>query len=246
MMSWKHQSAFVSNEPTIIKHEVKSNPDKSVKSNQNKSVNITKEQGNFKTVETEILKTDVIDSKLLLMNGKDIIITSDRIHINSKNNSLHLSPNGNVNINNNLLIDNKITTINNNLVVKKKMKTSMNMHLIKRIIKAPRIVIDKDDYNICNHYVIDVDPKISKKEIVMLPFNTYTDDCLPMVYTHAYIIHFSVNAEKKDKVNIMIMIDEQDLTIKLESCYSSLSLMWLPNGKWVIHSLGYKTTPIDI
>jgi hypothetical protein len=236
-MSWKYQSAFVSNEPTIIKQQVKSKSDKSGK--------ITKQYANFKTLETETLKTDVIDNNYLLMNGKDIIITSDRLHINSKKNSLCMPPNGPVNINNNMLIDDTTTTINNDLIVKNKMKTSMNMHLVKRIIKAPKIVLDKNDYDICNHYVIDVEPKITKKEIVMLPFNNYTTDCLPINYTHVYIIHLCVNGEKEDDVDIDIIIDSQDLVIKMESCYSSLSLMWLPQGKWLIHTLGYKTIPID-
>ena len=51
-----------------------------------------------------------------------------------------------------------------------------------------------------------------------------------------------VNCTKDAIVDIDVIFKEQGLTLKLHSRNSSLSLMWLPEGKWIIHSLGYKTS----
>ena len=110
-MSWRNQSAFVTNEPTAGK-------DTYLLAKKTNAKN-----GVFKTIETEVLKTNAISNNYLIINSKDIIITSDRLHINSKNNSFQMSPTGPININNTMLIDKSSTTIDGELEVTQKMKS---------------------------------------------------------------------------------------------------------------------------
>jgi hypothetical protein len=60
------------------------------------------------------------------------------------------------------------------------------------------------------------------------------------------MIHFCINADKESLVDIDIVLEPQNLLVKLQSRYSSLSLLWVPEGKWLIHTLGYKTRLLDI
>lgn len=230
-MSWRNQSAFVTNEPTT-----------------DTSLSVPKpkaKKGVFKTVETEVLNTNAITNNYLIIDSKDVIITSDRLHINSKNNSFQIPKTGPININNTMLIDTSSTTIDGELEVTQKMRSSMHMYLVKRVIVAERVIFDKEDYNKCNHYIIDTNSKNNHNYLYLLPFNSYNDDDYPADCTHAYIIHFCVNAKKSDNVDIRVIIEDQDMIIKMSSRFSSLSLLWSPSGQWLIHSLGYKTIPLN-
>lgn len=256
-MSWRQQSAFVVKEETIVKKTRKDS-----KSNTTNS--------KFKKLETEILKTGIIDNPYLMINGKEVIITANRLIANSKNNSFQVPADGPININNALFVGDKTIKMDGVVYVSEKIKSAMNMQKIIYIPKEPRSVLDENDYIKGNHFVVDIEREENRKEIHLMPFSRtefYEGD-------HGYIINLCVNikmndidvssssedessdSESKnynsyngytyDCVDIVVSTEGQDLAIKMESCYSSLSLLWLPQGKWLIHSLGYKTTLIDI
>ena len=250
-MSWRQQSAFVVKEETIVK-----NTRKASKSNATNS--------KFKKLETEILKTGIIDNPYLMINGKEIIITANRLNASSKNNSFQVPADGPVNINNSLFVGDKTVKMDGVVSVSEKIKSAMNMQKIIYIPKEPRSVLDENDYIKGNHFVVDIERKGNRKEIHLMPFSRtefYEGH-------HGYIINLCVNVKTNDIdvsssenessdsesenentydcVDIVVSTEGQDLAIKMESCYSSLSLLWLPQGKWLIQSLGYKTTPIEI
>ena len=259
-MSWRQQSAFVVKEETIVK-----NTRKASKSNATNS--------KFKKLETEILKTGIIDNPYLMINGKEVIITANRLNVSSKNNTFQVPADGPVNINNSLFVGDKTVKMDGVVSVSEKIKSAMNMQKIIYIPIEPRSVLDENDYIKGNHFVVDIEREETRKEIHLMPFSRtefYEGD-------HGYIINLCVNIKMNDIdvsssederndsesesenenehtyndytydcVDIVVSTEGQDLAIKMESCYSSLSLLWVPQGKWLIHSLGYKTTPIDI
>lgn len=234
-MSWKHQSAFQVNTATSSTPKVRA-----------ERPYVEDKEKRFYKVETEILKADMIESSLLMINNKDMMITSDRVNIHTNVNSLNIPSNAPININENLLVDKDDVEINGCLTVNKKFKSTMNMYLVNRLLLDREIVMDINYYNRCNHYRIDCSTLNAKGKIIMKKFDLCMSEWSPTEYEHLYIIHFCVNAHKDSLVDIDIVLDTQDLHVKMQSRYSSLSLLWVPEGKWLIHSLGYKTIVLEM
>lgn len=234
-MSWKQQSAFQVN--TTVSSTPKVRAERPY---------IQDKEISFYKVETEILKADMIESSLLMMNNKDMMITSDRVNIHTNVNSLNIPSNAPININENLVVDKNDAEIHGNLKVNKKFKSAMNMYLVNRLLLDKEISMDINYYKQCNHYMIDCPTLNAKGKIIMKEFHSYNSDWSPTEYEHLYIIHFCVNAHKDSLVDIDIILDTQELHVKMQSRYSSLSLLWVPEGKWLIHSLGYKTIVLDM
>ena len=105
-MSWKQAGA--------LKTEQSFSVPKSV-SHPTRVMQTTKEVV-FKRVETEILETDVIESSLLMINNKDMMVTTDRLTIHTVDNSLEIPAIGPVKINNILQVDRDTVRIHGNLV----------------------------------------------------------------------------------------------------------------------------------
>ena len=234
-MSWRKQEPFRVNTSTSSGKKILQD-----------RVYIKDNQKSFQQIETEVLKADVIESSLLMMNSKDMMITTDRINIHTVNNSLQVPSNGPININENLIVEKNDVKIRGNLHVDKKLKNSMNMYLVNRVLLEPRTIFDINTYNSCNHFMIDCPVLKAKGEIYLMPFQSYTADWSPKDYEHLYIINFCINAHNDSLVDVDIVLDGQDTIIKMQSRYSSLSLLWVPEGKWLIQSLGYKTIIIDV
>ena len=234
-MSWRKQESFKVNTSTSShKNTIRDRP------------YLQDNQKSFQQLETEILKADIIESSLLMMNSKDMMITTERVNIHTVNNSLQIPSNGPVNINENVIVEKDDVHIRGSLHVNKKLKNSINMYLVNRILLQPRIVLDANMYNTCNHFMIDCPVLKAKGEIYMMPFQNYSAEWSPQDYEHLYVINFCVNAHKDSLVDIDIVLDNQNTIIKMQSRYSSLSLLWVPEGKWLIQSLGYKTIIIDV
>jgi hypothetical protein len=234
-MSWKHQSAFQVNTNTTTTPKIKVG-----------RPYVEDKEKSFYKVETEILKADMIESSLLMMNNKNMMITSDRVNIHTNSNSLIIPSTAPISVNENLVIDKEAVHIRGNLNVDKKLKSAMNMYLVHRLLLNRRIEMDVKYYNQCNHYMIDCPTVNAKGEILMKQFHSYTADWSPTEYEHLYIIHFSINAHKDSLVDIDVILDGQELRVKLQSRYSSLSLLWVPEGKWLVHALGYKSIILDM
>jgi hypothetical protein len=236
-MSWKKQSAFKVNTSTSssLPHTVIG-----------ERPYVVDKEKSFKQVETETLKADIIESSLLMMNNKDMMITTDRLNIHTKIHSLQIPSNGPLTINNALIIDKNTVHIPGNLHLDKTLKTSTVLSRVNRLNLEPVILLDNKDYSICNHFMIVCTELNAKGEIHLNSFQSYTAEWSPTEHEDLYMIHFCVNANEESLVDIDIVLETQKLIIKLQSRYSSLSLLWVPEGKWLIHTLGYKTRLLDI
>lgn len=235
-MSWKKSGAFnVSNEITIGHRDVPERPYMRT---------IEKEMA-FKRLEVDVLQTDFIESSLLIMNNRDMMVSSDRINIQTKQNSLKIPSIGPVQINKVLKIHDDTVQVKGNLQVENEFRLGTCKTLVKRLHLHPRTLLDKGDYKSSNTFVINCSEQKSKGEIVMTPYQSYTAEWAPNKIDYLYTVNFLVNAEADALVDIDISIPKQGLVIKLVSRYSSVSLLWVPEGRWLIQSLGFKTTLIN-
>ena len=235
-MSWRKSGAFkVSNEVTVGHKDKPEGPYMRT---------IEKEMA-FKRLEVDVLQTDYVESSLLIMNSKDMMITSNRLNIQSKQNSIHIPATGPIRINKAVKIHEDTVQISGNLQVENEFRLGTCRTLVKRLDLQPRTLLDKTDYKGSNTFVIDCNEKKSKCEIVLTPYNAFTAEWSPNKIDYLYTINFLVNASPDALVDIDISIPKQDLCIKLLSRYSSISLLWVPEGRWLVQSLGFKTTIIN-
>ena len=241
-MSWKKQSAFKVNTTTSTSQDHLSRPHNT---NGIRPFPNDKEKS-FKRVETEILTTDIIESSLLMMNSKDMMVTTDRVNIHTKTHSVHIPSNGPITINNAVSVDRNTVHIPGNLHIEKTLSTATQFSRVHKLILEPITVLCSNDYAKCNHFMIDCPERNATGKIHLNAFRNYSADWSPTEHENLYMIHFCVNATNETLVNIDIVIEPQKLCIKLQSRYSSLSLLWIPEGKWLIHTLGYKTRLLDI
>lgn len=240
-MSWKKQAAFKVNTTTSTSQEHLSH-------NRNGGIRpfVNDKEKIFKRIETEILHADIIESSLLMMNSKDMMVTTDRVNIHTKYNSVCIPSNGPLTINNAVNIDKNNVSMPGNLHINKTLKTSTQFSRVNKLILEPITVLCTEDYNKCNHFVIDCQEINATGKIHLNAYRNYTADWSPTDYEYLYMIHFCINADKESLVDIDIVLEPQNLLVKLQSRYSSLSLLWVPEGKWLIHTLGYKTRLLDI
>lgn len=239
-MSWKHQDAFqVNTSFRSSQREIPETPYKQM---------IDKEMS-FRKLETEILQADMIESSLLLINNKDMMVTSNRINIHTPENSINVPAAGAIKINNACKIDSNNVHITGNLLLDNGFNAAMMLHTVKRIPMEDQnsFFLEPSNFTESNHFLLDCsnESTAAKGFLIMPPYKEYASEWSPTNLEYTYIAHLYINAHKDAMVDIDIIMKEQDTTVKMHSRNSSLSLMWLPQGKWIIHSIGYKTSIVS-
>jgi len=235
-MSWKKSGAFKVNHEITIGNTNK--PERPYMRT------IEKEMA-FKRLEVDVLQTDFVESKLLMINSKDLMITSDRVNLNTKQNSIQIPSNGPIKINNTLKVHEDTVQVNGNLQIENEFRLGSYRTLVQRLDLNPRTLLDKNDYKKSNTFVINCTSPKSKGEIILTPYQSYQATWAPNKIEYLYTINLVVNAKPEALVDIDIVLPKQDITVKLLSKYSSVSLLWVPEGRWLIQSLGFKTTIIN-
>ena len=234
-MSWKRQDAFAVN--TSFER-----PQPNTKEGPYK--HLIGDEMSFKRLETEVLQADMIESSLLIMNNKDMMITSDRINIHTQDNNIAIPPAGAIKINEACKIDNNNVHVTGNLLLDKSFNTSVILQKVKKVNMDDdnNFFIDPINFTESNHFILDCTKTDSKAMLILPPYKEYNCEWSPNNFEYLYIINLYVNASVNALVDIDVVLKEQDTIVKLHSRNSSLSLMWLPEGRWIIHSLGYKTS----
>jgi hypothetical protein len=248
-MSWKFAGAFntLNNipEPSSTKTEV------------SKTVGITKplREATFTRINTEVLQTDYIESSLLMVNNKDLMITTNRANIHTPSNSLQIPANGPLTINNTMSVDSDTVHIHGNLQLEN--NSSFHFGHSKKMVKritlnttssptAHTISLSHTDYGESNTFILDCGnlSQNAKNIIILDPYDITSSTEINKI-EYLYSLNILINADSDSLVDIDIRIPYQGYTIKLHSRYSSVSLLWVPEGKWLIESIGFKTTVIE-
>ena len=237
MSSWQRSGAFkVNTEVTIGReHQPSTKP----------HLHTVDKEMAFKRLEVDVLQTDFIESSLLIMNSKDLMVTTDRLNLHTKTNKLHVPASGPIVLNDTLAVHDHSVHVNGSLQVDNDFKIGTLKTKVRRLDLTPRQILSRGDYKHTNTFVINCADTKSKGEIVLLPYETYTSVWSPNKIDYLYSITFTVNAHTDALVDVDLSLSGQDLNIKLHSRYSSVTLLWVPEGKWLIQSLGYKTTLIE-
>jgi hypothetical protein len=202
-------------------------------------------QVEFKRLETEILETDIIESSLLMINNKDMMVTTDRLNIHTVDNSIQVPSNGPIKINNTLQVDKDTVRIHGNLELDQELQFGVRTRKVRRITLEPELRIEKLDYKQTNIFIFDCIDINSKSNITLAPYDMTEHVVSLNKIEYLYSIQFMVNAGKDTLVDIDIHIPEQEVVIKLHSRFSSVSLLWVPEGRWLVESIGFKTTVLD-
>ena len=236
-MSWKRQDPFNMNDNVDL--EKKNRPERPYMKTIEKEVA-------FRRLEAEIIQTDIIESKFLMMNGKDVIMTTDRLNINTPSNRIQVPNYGPVKINKVLKINENQIQVDGPIHVNNEVRFNTQKTLVKKLTLNPRTIINYEDYSTSNHFIIYSDERRAKGELVLNPYQHYTAEWSPNKIDYLYNINICLSMPSDSLVDIDIFIPHQELTIKLQSRYSSLSLLWSPEGKWLVNTLGFKTFVVDI
>ena len=232
-MSWKKAGALKDME----KVETSARPDKVI----HHATNVKKDVI-FNHIETNTLETDVIDSNLLMINSKEMLVNVKRLNIQSNKNSIHIPSNAAININQSVYIDNKSTSIKGTLVTQNEQHSNIFLKKVKRVELEQCTILDNCDYRQSNNFIIECMEREIDGEIILMP---YTEMCSRKI-DYLYSLTITLNlSSKQSPVKINIQIPDQNIIFELRSHYSSVSLLWLPEGKWVVESIGFKTTLID-
>lgn len=236
-MSWKRQDAFQVNTSFNTNTNATNKPDRPYKNSIDKEMS-------FKRLETEVLQADMIESSLLLMNNKDMMITSDRINIHTPENTVSIPPAGAIKVNKACKIDENNVHVTGNLLLDKSFNASVMLQRVKRLPmnEEQNFFLDPSNFKESNHFILDCTNTKSIGMLMIPPYREYSSMWTPTSLEYLYIMHIYVNSTKESIVDIDIVLKEQETSVKLHSRNSSLSLMWLPEGRWIIHSLGYKTS----
>lgn len=237
-MSWKKQDAFSVNNSITSKHD--SNHHDSKKNTNDKELSI-------KRLETEVLQTDVIESSLLIVNNKDTMLTSNRINIHTPDNSIVIPGAGAIKINDACKIDTNNVHITGNLLLDKAFNTRVILQTVKRISldDENNFFLETNNFDESNHFILDCTRENAKGMLIVPPYRECSYNWSSKNLEYLYIMNLYINAKKESLVDVDIILKEQDISIKMHSRNSSLSLMWLPEGRWVIQSIGYKTSIIN-
>lgn len=197
----------------------------------------------YERVDSEIIATDMIESTVLMINNKNMIVTSDRVNIHTPENNLIIPNSGCIKINNACHIYQDDLLIPGNISVKGNFLSKTNTPLVMRIpIEKPSITFSNKNFNVTNHFVLDCPDKVAKTTITVMPYRAYSSYWSDNNLEYLYQCHFYINTSDSEcLVDIDVRLHNQDEIVKLHSRQSSLSLMWLPEGKWIINSLGFKT-----
>jgi len=235
-MSWRKSGAFKVNNEITVGH--KDRPERPYMRT------IEKEMA-FKRLEVDCLQTDFVESSLLMMNSKDLMIMSDRVNINTKQNSLQIPASGPIKVNKCLKVHEDTVQISGNLQIENELRLGQTRTKVCRLDLKPRTVLDKTDYQMANTFLIDCNELKSKCEIVLTPYQNYVAEWAPNKIDYLYTMNFVVNANPDALVDIDILLPSQEITIKLHSRFSFVSLLWVPEGRWLVQSLGFKTTLVN-
>jgi len=168
-------------------------------------------------IETGILETEVIDGGALIINNKNMMITSNELRIEIPNNKMIIPTKGPIRVSS-LSYEYSKINMDNVCVVE----------------------IDMNKYGNTQHFIFEGREKIDPNLIVRIGSCENVDE-----YTHLMKIHFYSDINPDIFVPFQVDILNQNLSIKLNSIHSSFSLIWLPSKRWNIGELGFKTTVLD-
>lgn len=169
-------------------------------------------------IETDILETEIIDGGALIVNNKNMMITSNEMRIDTPNNKMVIPNNGPIQVSSLCYEYSKIDLGNNDVVD-----------------------IDVAMYKNIQHFILIGREKItSDLRVNIYPYNDNDSD-----ETHLKKIYFYMDIDCDKFTPIEINIINQPLSIKLNSVHSFFSLLWLPSKRWNIGELGFKTTVIN-
>lgn len=168
-------------------------------------------------IETGILETEVIDGGALIINNKNMMITSNELRIEIPNNKMIIPTKGPIRVSS-LSYEYSKINMDNVCVVE----------------------IDMNKYGNTQHFIFEGREKIDPNLIVRIGSCENVDE-----YTHLMKIHFYSDINPDIFVPFQVDILNQNLSIKLNSVHSSFSLIWLPSKRWNIGELGFKTTVLD-
>ena len=184
-------------------------------------INLEKKIIGLEKIETDILETEVIDGGALIINNKNMMITSNELRIEIPNNKMIIPNKGPIQVSS-LSYEYSKINMDNVCVVE----------------------IDMNKYGNGNgniqHFIFEGREKIDPNLIVRIGSCENIDE-----YTHLMKIHFYSDINPDIFVPFQVDILNQNLSIKLNSVHSSFSLIWLPSKRWNIGELGFKTTVLD-
>jgi hypothetical protein len=172
-------------------------------------------------IETDVLETEIIDGGVLLINNKNMMITSKELSIETERNSLLIPNRGPI-----------------------KASSLSLMYSIVNLNQRKSIEIRIDNENEVHHFIFEsrekIDPELNVK--IQPYMNKNNTD-----YENLIKIHFYLDINPDVFVPFEIKLNNESLSIKLNSPHSSFSLVWLPSPskRWNIAELGFKTTLLD-
>ena len=166
-------------------------------------------------IETDILETEIIDSGALIINNKNMMISSKEIRLETPENSLVIPERGPIQM------------------------SSLSMKISRIELDSNGLVLGWDNNTYSNsHFIFESREKIgSNTSIEILP--------LPLTEKNSAGVqkHFYLDIEPDNFQSFIVKIPSQSMAIKMESPFSFFSLMWC--NKWIICGLGYKTIPLS-
>lgn len=166
-------------------------------------------------IETDILETEIIDSGALIINNKNMMISSKEIRLETPENSLVIPERGPIQM------------------------SSLSMKISRIELDSNGLVLGWDNNTYSNsHFIFESREKIGSNtsiEILPLPL---TEKNSPGIQKHFYL-----DIEPDNFQSFIVKIPSQSMAIKMESPFSFFSLLWC--NKWIICGLGYKTIPLS-
>ena len=166
-------------------------------------------------IETDILETEIIDSGALIINNKNMMISSKEIRLETPENSLVIPERGPIQM------------------------SSLSMKISRIELDSNGLVLgwDNNTYSNC-HFIFESKEKMeTNTSIEILP--------LPLTEKNSTGVqkHFYLDIEPDNFQSFIVKIPTQSMAIKMESPFSFFSLLWC--NKWIISGLGYKTIPLS-
>lgn len=166
-------------------------------------------------IETDILETEIIDSGALIINNKNMLISSKEIRLETPENSLVIPERGPIQM------------------------SSLSMKISRIELDSNGLVLGWDNNTYSNsHFIFESREKIeSNTSIEILP--------LPLTEKNSVGVqkYFYLDIEPDNFQSFIVKIPSQSMAIKMESPFSFFSLLWC--NKWIICGLGYKTIPLS-
>ena len=172
-------------------------------------------------IETDILETEIIDGGALIVNNKNMMITSKDVIIETGGNSLSIPSRGPINA----------TSLS-------PMFSIVNLNQRER----ESIEININNQKEIHNFIFESREKIdSVLDVKILPYMNKNNS----YYDHLIKINFYLDINSDVFVPLEVKLNNESLSIKLNSPHSSFSLVWLPSKRWNIAELGFKTTVLD-